>query len=65
MDGKASVLIDRKKIIETYDRIEKDAGGMWNANASMTIDRVAQELELPRDEVKDIMVSRWTNQGAG
>ena len=65
MDGKGSVLTDRKKIIDTFERIEENAGGIWNANASMTIDRVAQELDLPRDEVKEIIMSHWTNQGAG
>lgn len=54
-----------KLIIATYERIEEDAGGMWNAIPSMTLDKVAQELDIPRDEVSAVMVSYWTNQGAG
>jgi hypothetical protein len=54
-----------KLIIATYERIEEDAGGMWNAIPSMTLDKVAQELDIPRDEVSAVMVSHWTNQGAG
>lgn len=52
-------------IIATYERIEDEAGGMWNAIPSMTLDKVAQELDIPRDEVDAVMVSYWTNQGAG
>ena len=58
-------MLDRKLIIATYERIEDDAGGMWNAIPSMTLDKVAQELDIPRDEVSAVMVSHWTNQGAG
>ena len=58
-------MADRKLIIATYERIEDDAGGMWNAIPSMTLDKVAQELDIPRDEVSAVMVSHWTNQGAG
>ena len=54
-----------KLIIATYERIEEDAGGMWNAIPSMTLDKVAKELDIPRDEVSAVMVSHWTNQGAG
>ena len=54
-----------KLIIAAYERIEDEAGGMWNAIPSMTLDKVAQELDIPRDEVDAVMVSYWTNQGAG
>ena len=54
-----------KLIIATYERIEDEAGGMWNAIPSMTLDKVAQELDIPHDEVSAVMVSHWTNQGAG
>jgi hypothetical protein len=58
-------MLDRKLIIATYERIEEEAGGMWNAIPSLTLDKVAQELDIPRDEVSAVMVSHWTNQGAG
>jgi hypothetical protein len=54
-----------KLIIATYDRLEEEAGGIWHALASMTMDKVAKELDIPRDEVSEVMVSYWTNQGAG
>ena len=56
---------DQKLIIATYDRLEEEAGGIWHALASMTMDKVAKELDIPRDEVSAVMVSHWTNQGAG
>ena len=58
-------MLDRKLIVETYERIEDEAGGMWNAIPSLTLDKVAQELDITRDEVSAVMVSHWTNQGAG
>ena len=56
---------DRKLIIATYERLEEETGGIWHALASMTMDKVAKELDIPRDEVSAVMVSHWTNQGAG
>ena len=58
-------MLDRKLIIDTFYRVEEEAGGIWHAVASMTMDKVAQELKIPRDEVREVMVSYWTNQGAG
>ena len=58
-------MLDSKLIIATYERIEGEAGGIWHALASMTMDKVAKELDIPRDEVFAVMVSHWTNQGAG
>jgi hypothetical protein len=58
-------MVNSKLIIATYERIEDEAGGMWNAIPSMTLDKVAQELNIPRDEVSTVMVAYWTNQGAG
>lgn len=58
-------MLDSKLIISTYERIEDEAGGMWNAIPSLTLEKVAQELDIPRDDVSAVMVSYWTNQGAG
>jgi hypothetical protein len=58
-------MLDRKLIVETFYRLEDEAGGIWHAVASLTMDKVAQELDIPRDEVSEVMVSYWTNQGAG
>ena len=58
-------MLDSKLIIATYERIEDEAGGMWNAIPSLTLDKVAQQLDIPRDDVSAVMISYWTNQGAG
>jgi len=58
-------MLNSKLIIATYERIEDEAGGMWNAIPSLTLDKVAQELDIPRDEVSAVMVSHWPNQRAG
>ena len=58
-------MLDRKLIVETFYRLEDEAGGIWHALASMTMDKVAKELDIPRDDVSAVMVSHWTNQGAG
>jgi hypothetical protein len=58
-------MVNSKLIIATYERIEDEAGGMWNAIPSMTLDKVVKELDIPRDEVSAVMVRHWTNQGAG
>ena len=34
-------MVDDKKIIETFERIEEEAGGLWNAMPSMTLDKTA------------------------
>ena len=41
------------------------AGKVENYKLCMTMDKVAQELDIPRDEVSAVMVSHWTMQGAG
>jgi hypothetical protein len=53
------------KIIETFERIEEEAGGLWNAMPSMTLDKTAIELDVPRDRVRSVMITHWTQQGAG
>lgn len=58
-------MVDTKKIVETFERIEEESGGLWNAMPSMTLDKTAIELDLPRDLVCSVMTSHWTQQGAG
>ena len=57
--------IDDKKIIETFERIEEEAGGLWNAMPSMTLDKTAIELDVPRERVRSVMITHWTQHGAG
>ena len=58
-------MTDTKKIVKTFERIEEEAGGLWNAMPSMTLDKTAIELDLPREKVRSVMLDHWTLQGAG
>lgn len=53
------------KIIETFERIEEEAGGFWNAMPSMTLDKTSIELDVPRERVRSVMITHWTQSGAG
>lgn len=58
-------MINDKTIIETFERIEEEAGGLWNAMPSMTLDKTAIELDVPRERVRSVMIAHWTQHGAG
>ena len=55
--------MDRKKIIETYDRIEREDGGVWSTDALMTLEKTAIELGLQKSEVRRVMIAYWTMLG--
>lgn len=57
--------VDDGKIVETFERIEEKAGGLWNAMPSMTLDKTAIELDVPRERVRSVMIDHWTQNGAG
>jgi hypothetical protein len=57
--------VDDRKIVETFERIEEEAGGLWNAMPSMTLDKTAIELDVPRERVRSVMINHWTQNGAG
>jgi len=57
--------MDRKKIVETFDRIEEEAGGLSRAIPSWTLDKTAAELNIPREIVRDTMIDHWTMRGSG
>jgi len=57
--------MDRKKIIETFERIERDAGGLANMDASLTLSKTAIELDLSRELVRSVMIDHWTMAGSG
>ena len=57
--------VDDRKIVETFERIEEEAGGIWNAMPSMTLDKTAIELDVPRERVRSVMINHWTQNGAG
>jgi hypothetical protein len=57
--------MDHQTIIDTFNRIEEEVGGMWNAMPSVTLDMAAIELGLPREDVREVMIDHWTMRGAG
>jgi len=57
--------MDRKKIIKTFERIEKDGGGIAKMEASLTLSKTAIELDLPRELVRAVMIDYWTMAGGG
>ena len=58
-------MVDDEKIIETFERIEEEAGGLWNAIPYMTLDKTAAELGIPREIVRETMIDHWTMRGSG
>lgn len=58
-------MVDRKKIIETFERLEEEAGGIWNAVPAVTLDKTAADLDVPRDWVRSVMIDYWTMAGSG
>lgn len=58
-------MIDRKKIIETFERLEEQSGGIWHLLLAATLDKTAEELGLPRDQVRDVMIDHWAMRGGG
>lgn len=57
--------MDRKKIVETFERIELEGGGLAKMEASLTLSKTAIELELSREFVRSVMIDHWTMQGGG
>lgn len=57
--------MDRKKIIETFERIERDAGGLAKMDASLTLSKTAIELDLSKELVRSVMIDHWTMAGSG
>lgn len=57
--------MDRKKIIETFERVEREAGGIAKTDASLIMSFTAMELNISRETVRAIMIDHWTMRGAG
>jgi len=58
-------MVDTKKIVETFDRIEAEAGGLEKAIPAWTLDKTAAELGIPREIVRETMIDHWTMRGSG
>lgn len=57
--------VSNAEIIDTFERIEHESGGLWQAMPSMTLDKTAIELGIERDRVRSVMIGHWTQSGAG
>lgn len=55
----------RDAIVETFDRIEAENGGLAKILPSRTIDLVAEEMRIDRKEVHRVMLDHWTMAGSG
>ena len=58
-----SDMTDRKKIIATFEAIEAERGGYAYASADDVCKCVAEKLEEPIEEVKDVMRAHWAKVG--
>ena len=58
-------MVSKQEIIDTFERLEEQHGGLANTIPSQTIDRTANELGLDREYVKDVMIAYWTMAGSG
>lgn len=56
--------MNRRQIIDAFDRIERERGGYAHCDADEVCSAVAAELGLAVEEVRDVMVSHWTMSGA-
>lgn len=59
------MMVDRKKIVETYERIERAGGGVAATDTSVILSMAAIKLALPRETVRTVMIDHWTKGGAG
>jgi hypothetical protein len=60
-------MIDRQTIIDTYNRLEKEAGGIASPKCDPTtiVEDTAAELGLTFSEVRAVLLDTWTTLGAG
>lgn len=58
-------MVDTKKIIETFERIEEEGGGLAFAQAKHVLELTAKELGIKVEEARSVMIDHWTMGGAG
>jgi hypothetical protein len=57
--------MDRKKIIETFERIEEEGGGYAFAPAAHVVELTAKELGIETAQARSVMIDHWTMAGSG
>ncbi len=58
-------MVDTKKIIETFERIEEEGGGLAFAQAKHVLELTAKELGIEVEEARSVMIDHWTMAGSG
>lgn len=49
-----------REIVATFNRLESEAGGWANSDAAEVLRRTADELGVPIDEARAVMLDEWT-----
>lgn len=57
--------MDRKKIVETYMRLEKQNGGIGAVCPRFIVELTAKELGIDYADARSVMVDQWVMGGAG
>lgn len=58
-------MVDTKKIIETFERIEEEGGGLYIAQANHVLELTAKELGIDVEKARSVMIDHWTMRGSG
>ena len=57
--------MDRKVIIEAFDRIEQENGGLEKTDPNETLAMTAKSLGIEVNKVRTVMIDHWTMRGGG
>jgi len=57
--------MDRRRIVETYERLEDENGGLANVSPRHILELTAKELGIEVQEARSVMVDHWTMAGGG
>lgn len=58
-------LHDKKLIIQEYERRETDAGGVANINPRQVLADIAEEIKVPVQDARGVMLDHWNLIGVG
>ena len=58
-------MIDPKTVIETFDRIEQENGGIEKTDPNETFALTAKSLGIDVIRVRTVMIDHWTMRGSG
>ena len=53
------------KIIETYERLEEENGGLANVSPRHILELTAKELDVDVAQARAVMIDHWTMRGSG